>query len=256
MKYSKIVKLLVANLLMLVVFSSVNLTAQWVEDNAANEMKTLNKVQFVNSTDNDPDADVLSPLNCGFYVYNDYNVPAVRIKQDRYNKVGLKIETKGYGLKIAGATSAGNKFLFDVMQGSNRRFIIKGTGQVGVGTLNVPEGFLMSVGGKLIAEEVRVQLESKWPDYVFEKETYQLMPIEAKEQFTNEFKHLPSFAPDEEMNANGVAIGEGITNTVKELEEAYLYIFEMNKLLKEQQQAIVNLSEKVEKLSSSPIQTK
>ncbi len=101
----------------------------------------------------------------------------------------------------------------------------------GAASTDVPTGYSLAVDGKAIAEEVRVEMSNFW-DEVFE-EDYDLMTMEEKEAFTKEKKHLPSFAPEKEIVENGIELGASYADMAKELEEAYQYIFELNKMIKE-----------------------
>ncbi len=101
----------------------------------------------------------------------------------------------------------------------------------GAASTDVPTGYSLAVDGKAIAEEVRVEMSNFW-DEVFE-EDYDLMTMEEKEAFTKEKKHLPSFAPEKEIVENGIELGSSYADMAKELEEAYQYIFELNKMVKE-----------------------
>ena len=122
------------------------------------------------------------------------------------------------------------------------------TDQVGINTNVVPAGYQLAVDGKVIAEELKVMMSDFWDD-VFETESYELMTIEEKETFTTTNKHLPSFAPEKEIVAEGMEVGDGIANTVKELEEAYRYIYQLNDLVKEQQQVNEQLQKQVNALN-------
>jgi hypothetical protein len=48
----------------------------------------------------------------------------------------------------------------------------------------------MSVKGKIIVEGVKVELQSKWPDFVFEA-GYNLRPLADVESFITKNQHLP-----------------------------------------------------------------
>ena len=46
------------------------------------------------------------------------------------------------------------------------------SGNVFIGSTTGVNGYKLSVDGKMICEEVKVQLSTDWPDYVFEKGLY------------------------------------------------------------------------------------
>ncbi|MBL0281569.1 MAG: hypothetical protein IPQ11_14715 [Bacteroidetes bacterium] len=60
----------------------------------------------------------------------------------------------------------------------------------------VSAGYKMSVDGKFIWEEVKVQLSADWADYVFE-ENYNLMSIDEVAKFIATNKHFQYSFADE-----------------------------------------------------------
>ncbi len=203
---------------------------------------------------------------------NQTGVPALLVRQLESRNSACNLTTNGYGLYVK-STHSSSKYLMRLYNSGGTAVLtahangqvgigttvipsgykLKVNGQatmngLGVGTSDIPAGYKLAVDGKVIAEEVKVQMSDFWDD-VFETETYDLMPLEEKEDYTQTNKHLPSFAPEAEIVAEGMEIGEGIANTVKELEEAYLYIYQLNDLLKKQQTQIEELSVKVNELS-------
>jgi len=125
--------------------------------------------------------------------------------------------------------------------GGNERMRILSSGEVSIGTTAVPPGYLLSVDGKIIAEEMRVKPSNFW-DEVFESD-YDLMSLEEKQSFTETNKHLPSFAPESEIVDEGMDVGKSFADVAKELEEAYLYIYQLNDKMKALEAQITKLSE-------------
>lgn len=79
-------------------------------------------------------------------------------------------------------------------------------GNVGIGTTNT-KGYKLAVAGNLIAESVKVQLQSSWADYVFE-DTYKPLSLRELEQFVKTNKHLPEIPSAKEVEKNGINLGE------------------------------------------------
>jgi len=129
--------------------------------------------------------------------------------------------------------------------GANERMRILSTGEVAIGTTTVPTGYLFAVNGKVIAEEMRVKPSNFW-DEVFETD-YDLMSIEEKQKFTETNKHLPSFAPESEIVDEGMEVGKSFADVAKELEEAYLYIYQLNDKMKALEAQLAKLSEQSDK---------
>lgn len=104
------------------------------------------------------------------------------------------------------------------------------TGQLNLGaTRNANDvSYKLNVGGKILAEEVRVQLQSLWPDYVF-KSNYHLMPLNELNIFIKENEHLPGIPGAAEMEKSGLELGEMQRKMVEKIEELTLYILELKR---------------------------
>ena len=118
---------------------------------------------------------------------------------------------------------------------------------IGIGT--PATGYLVSVDGKLIAEEVRVELSGNWPDYVFSND-YKMLSIEELENHIATYNHLPNVPSAAEVAADGIMLGEMQTKTMEKVEENALYIIELNNKLKAQDQLIQKLLKEVEALKN------
>lgn len=94
--------------------------------------------------------------------------------------------------------------------------------------LNAGTGYKLRVFGKIIGEEIRVQLKAAWPDYVFEK-NYQKLSLNELEQFVNENKHLPNIPSAKEIEKDGHHLGEIQVKLIEKIEELTLYIIEQQK---------------------------
>jgi hypothetical protein len=89
-------------------------------------------------------------------------------------------------------------------------------------------GYKLRVFGKIISEEVRVQLKTAWPDYVFEK-NYKQLPLDELEKFVNDNKHLPNVPSAKEIEKDGQHLGEIQIKLLEKVEELTLYILELKK---------------------------
>jgi hypothetical protein len=112
--------------------------------------------------------------------------------------------------------------------GGNVTLIQSGSGGVSIGTTVIPAGVRLAVDGKVLCEEMEVQLSGDWPDFVFEDE-YELMPLEELEQSVAANKHLPGIPSAAEVAKEGVNVGEMQTKLLHKVEELTLYMIEMNK---------------------------
>ncbi len=112
-----------------------------------------------------------------------------------------------------------------------------------VGGTQGATGYVAAINGKLIATEVRVDLQASWPDYVFSKD-HDLLTIEALEAKINVEKHLPGVPSAEEMKQSGIMLGEMQTKTMEKVEENTLYIIQLNNKIKELEKKIEALTQK------------
>ncbi|MBC31450.1 MAG: hypothetical protein CMH48_11465 [Muricauda sp.] len=102
-------------------------------------------------------------------------------------------------------------------------------GNVGIGT-NANPNFMLAVDGKIIAEEVRVELSGNWPDYVFEK-GYDLPTLDEIKKHIEEKGHLPNIPSTKEVKANGIELGEMNRLLLEKIEELTLYILSQERKL-------------------------
>jgi hypothetical protein len=112
-------------------------------------------------------------------------------------------------------------------------------GDVAIGTSTVPNGYKMAVDGKLITEEVKVQLSGNWPDYVFAKD-YKLLSLEEVQKHIREQGHLPNIPSAKEIEANGVELGEMNKLLLEKIEELTLYILKQEKRIETLESTVQN----------------
>jgi hypothetical protein len=107
-------------------------------------------------------------------------------------------------------------------------------GDVYIGTNNFTSGagYKLRVGGKIFSEEVRVQLQAAWPDYVFEK-NYKKLSLNELEKFVNDNKHLPNIPSALEIEKDGQHLGDIQRKMLEKIEELSLYVIELKKEIDE-----------------------
>ena len=99
---------------------------------------------------------------------------------------------------------------------------------VGNTTSQPAAGYKLSVDGKIMCEELKVQLSTAWPDYVFEP-GYQLPKIDALEQQVMQQKHLPGIPSAKDVQAaNGIELGDLQKRMLEKMEELYRHVFTLN----------------------------
>jgi hypothetical protein len=116
-------------------------------------------------------------------------------------------------------------------------------GNVGIGVAN-PDAKL-AVNGTIHSKEVKVDLNGwVWPDYVFKKE-YDLPTLEEVEMHIKEKGHLKNIPSEEDVQNNGINLGEMNMNLLKKIEEMTLYMIEMKKENEKQDEKIKALESKL-----------
>ncbi|PWH84769.1 hypothetical protein [Brumimicrobium oceani] len=90
--------------------------------------------------------------------------------------------------------------------------------------------------GLLRAREIKVDLEA-WPDYVFE-EGYNLIPLNKVKSFIEENGHLPNVPSAQEIEADGVNLGEAAKTSMEKIEELTLYLLEINDKVENQEELL------------------
>jgi hypothetical protein len=105
-------------------------------------------------------------------------------------------------------------------------------GRVKIGATSFPTAasYELAVGGGVIAEEVLVQLEGAWADYVF-ADTYELQPLSEVENFIALEKHLPGVISAKEVAENGLNLGAMQKAQMEKIEELYLHMIAMDKAM-------------------------
>lgn len=104
---------------------------------------------------------------------------------------------------------------------------IRGDGRVGIGGVNShAAGYKLSVNGKVICEELRVQNSVSWPDYVF-ADQYQLMPLQQVSDYIKANKHLPGIPSAKEVEKDGIAVGDMQKRMMEKIEELTLYVIQL-----------------------------
>ena len=93
---------------------------------------------------------------------------------------------------------------------------------------NIGESYKLAVNGNVIAELVKVRLRNSRPDYVFQRE-YHLMTLPELENYINQNGHLPNVPTAEQIEADGLDLGEMNRILLQKIEELTLYVIELEK---------------------------
>ena len=115
--------------------------------------------------------------------------------------------------------------------GANRLYI-NPTGQISIGTSTPATGYLLSVNGKAMVEELKVQLSQNWPDYVF-ADNYKRKSFDELRSYIAENKHLPNIPAAKDLEENGLELGEMQRRMMEKIEELTLYVLDLEKKISE-----------------------
>lgn len=114
----------------------------------------------------------------------------------------------------------------DIQFKGGKNFNITMGGNVGIGTGSPTQK--LSVNGTVLAKEVIVSnAASYWPDYVFE-DNYPLMSLDDLKKYLEDSKHLPNVPDENEVEKNGVSLGEMQRLQMEKIEELTLYVLQLN----------------------------
>lgn len=133
-----------------------------------------------------------------------------------------------------GGNDNGNNVGTSVWEVGTDGVIYYNDGKVGIGTSD-PATRLV-VDGEIRATKVRVRGDINTPDYVFEAD-YELRSIEEVEAYIKKHKHLPEVPSAEEIERDGLSVGDMDAVLLKKIEELTLYVIELKKEIAELKEA-------------------
>lgn len=139
----------------------------------------------------------------------------------------------------------------DVVYGNGLHLNANSKKPVTIGTNTIAAGFALSVKGRIMTDEVQVQLIDTWPDYVF-ADDYPLMPLEEVERSIAENNHLPGIPSAQEVEENGIALGDMQRRLLEKVEELTLHMIEMNKRIDELEKENRHLRQECAEIKEQP----
>ncbi|MBO9203828.1 MULTISPECIES: hypothetical protein [Niastella] len=141
-------------------------------------------------------------------------------------------------------------FLLAPLAGAESGLRMDQDGNVGIGCHDT-KGYKLAVAGTAIFTKVVVK-SLPWSDYVFNT-TYRLRPLSEVEQFIKTYHHLPEVLPAEEVEKNGIDVGDNQATLLKKIEELTLYAIEQEKQirqLREENRDLQLLKKEVEEMKT------
>ena len=110
-------------------------------------------------------------------------------------------------------------------------FNVMGDGEIQVRGEDGRINFLVQNTGFVYAREVQVKV-GDFPDYVFHEE-YDLMPLDSLTEYIKVHKHLPNVPSANQVETNGIGLGELARIQQEKIEELTLYLIEMKMQMEE-----------------------
>ena len=166
----------------------------------------------------------------GFTANDDYTGTSYGVYGYAYTSSNVGTRVGVYGYAAGAATNWASYFV-----GSNYM-----SGDLRIATTVAATGYALSVNGKIACEEVLVQDNISWPDYVF-NEDYNLMSLEELESSIKENNHLPGLPPASEVEENGFNVADMQRRVLEKVEELTLYTIEQGKLIQDLQNEVKTL---------------
>lgn len=160
------------------------------------------------------------PTDTSLVIWSNSNSDNYVVLQPAFGNTGIGTYTPNAKLHLNGAMLIGNNFQ------------------------RTATGYMLSVDGKIIAEDVVIQNSTAWPDYVFES-NYPLLSLEELDKWVRHKKHLPNIPSAADLSSNNqVSLAEMNRKLLEKVEELTLYIIQANKenkLLEERVSKLENL---------------
>jgi len=104
---------------------------------------------------------------------------------------------------------------------------MKTSGYALIGATQLPAADArLAVNGTIYSTKVKVT-HTGWADYVFQP-SYRLRPLSEIEQYIKQYGHLPEVPSTEEVQKDGLDIGDNQATLLKKIEELTLYIIELH----------------------------
>ncbi|HLF62768.1 MAG TPA: hypothetical protein VI603_03410 [Saprospiraceae bacterium] len=100
--------------------------------------------------------------------------------------------------------------------------------QLGIGSTQLAAGYQLSVDGKIMCEELKVQNSVSWPDYVFAPD-YPLLTTDELKTYIDQYRHLPGIPSAVEISKQGIDVGDMQRRMMEKIEELTLYIIAQDK---------------------------
>jgi len=156
--------------------------------------------------------------------------------------------------RVVVSDTSGKLYYRNVSSLNNRWVYNNGTlydssDNIAIGTNN-PQGYKLAVNGTAIFTKAKVKTAGTWPDYVFKKD-YALPGLPEVERYIQMHQHLPGVVSANEVQLQGIDLGDHAAVLLKKVEELTLYLIQQSKTIDEQ---VRQLSDQERKMSEQAVQ--
>lgn len=198
--------------------------------------------------------DMISSKSAGMIIYN-----TTTEKLNYYDGTAASWkEVGGSGMTSAAGNNGQIQFNNNGVLGAKSNLFWDNTNdQLGIGTANpiasltvkgnaligdpgviikskLASGYRLYVQDGILTEKITIASSSstKWADYVFNND-YKLKPLNELEEYVKINNHLPNIPSAEDVAKNGIDVGNINAKLLEKIEELHLYIFQLEKRIKE-----------------------
>ncbi len=112
-----------------------------------------------------------------------------------------------------------------------------------VGTINV-DNFRLFVKGGILTEDIIIDANSNWADYVFH-ENYRLKSLDEVKAFIKKAGHLPNTPSAKEIKENGLHLVNTLVKQQEKIEELFLHCIALNKEKEALKSTISNMEKRL-----------
>lgn len=188
----------------------------------------------------------------GFNIFASSGTNALNLRAASGNGLSIQTPDNTQALQIFGNSSGDKKFSVSGAGNTFAKTLVLGESSTPFsGLLAVNSGLSSTVNLTLLqvanAEKKLFQIDNQgllktrriivnqedWPDYVFEKD-YPLMPLNQVSLYIRDHKHLPEVPSAEEIQQEGLDLGEINHLLLRKIEELTLYLIQQEELLQQQ----------------------
>ena len=166
-------------------------------------------------------------------------IPLISAKTTYQDNISTIFQVDTKGVYVGGAVSKTSRLPSGVYDFAVGRGAVIGLNNI---SEKLPTDYKLAVGGKIIAEEVRVKPIADWADYVFDPD-YSLRSLPELENYIHTHHHLPDMPSASEVKREGIHLGEMQATLLLKIEELTLHMIEQHKTIETLQHQLASLEQ-------------